>query len=87
MRFKHAFLFACFSGRKPETQKLTQGRLHRTEAILMITRRAKKPAIQNPGMWIHSFQGTGITAYLSNPEAKLDHAQTMAGHADRKDGM
>ncbi|MEC4680899.1 MAG: hypothetical protein VST67_09415 [Nitrospirota bacterium] len=53
----------------------------------MITRRAKKPAIQNPGMWIHSFQGTGITAYLSNPEAKLEHAQTMAGHADRKDGM
>ncbi|MCA9469021.1 MAG: hypothetical protein KC643_26755 [Nitrospira sp.] len=32
----------------------------------------------------HSFRGTGITAYLSNPEAKLEHAQIMTGHADPK---
>ena len=71
-------------GRKPETQALTQSRLHRTEALLMIKRRAKQAGIPNPGMCNHSFRGTGITAYLSNPDAKLEHAQTMAGHADPK---
>ena len=71
-------------GRKPETQALTRSRLHRTEALLMIKRRANKAGIENPGMCNHSFRGTGITAYLSNPEAKLEHAQTMAGHADPK---
>jgi hypothetical protein len=30
------------------------------------------------------FRGTGITAYLSHPDAKLEHAQRMAGHADPK---
>jgi len=71
-------------GRKPETQELTRSRLHRTEALLMIKRRARKAGIENSGMCNHSFRGTGITAYLSNPEAKLEHAQTMAGHADPK---
>jgi len=71
-------------GRKPETQDLTRSRLHRTEALLMIKRRAKQAGIENPGMCNHSFRGTGITAYLSNPDAKLEHAQTMAGHADPK---
>lgn len=71
-------------GRRPETQELTRSLLHRTEALLMIKRRARKAGIENPGMCNHSFRGTGITAYLSNPEAKLEHAQTMAGHSDPK---
>ncbi len=71
-------------GRKSETQALTRSRLHRTEALLMIKRRAKQAGIENPGLCNHSFRGTGITAYLSNPDAKLEHAQTMAGHADPK---
>jgi integrase/recombinase XerD len=32
----------------------------------------------------HSFRATGITAYLENPEAKLEHAQQMAAHSDSK---
>jgi hypothetical protein len=28
--------------------------------------------------------GTGIVAYLENPEAKLEHAQQMAAHSDQK---
>jgi integrase len=32
----------------------------------------------------HTFRGTGITAYLENPDAKLEHAQQMAAHADPK---
>ena len=82
---KKAPLFRRLNGgRKPETQALTESRLHRTEALLMIKRRAKQAGIENPGMCNHSFRGTGITAYLSNPDAKLEHAQTMAGHADPK---
>ena len=32
----------------------------------------------------HTFRGTGITAYLSNPDSRLELAQQMAGHADPK---
>ena len=71
-------------GQKSDTQKLIRSRLHRTKALLMIKRRAKQAGIENPGMCNHSFRGTGITAYLSNPEAKLEHAQIMTGHADPK---
>ena len=32
----------------------------------------------------HTFRGTGITAYLEDPDAKLEEAQKMAGHVDPK---
>ena len=32
----------------------------------------------------HTFRGTGITAYLEHPDAKLEEAQKMAGHVDPK---
>jgi integrase/recombinase XerD len=32
----------------------------------------------------HTFRGTGITAYLSNPDARLELAQQMAAHSDPK---
>lgn len=31
-----------------------------------------------------TFRGTGITAYLSNVDSKLEHAQNIAGHSDPK---
>ncbi len=36
------------------------------------------------GVCNHTFRGTGITAFLEDPEAKLEHAQQMAAHADPK---
>jgi hypothetical protein len=32
----------------------------------------------------HTFRGADITAYLENPEAKLEHARRMAAYADTK---
>ena len=32
----------------------------------------------------HSFRATGITACLEDPEARVELAQYMAGHADPK---
>src|SRR3990172_13158222 len=43
--------------------------------------------ISTPGICNHSFRGTGITAYLENPQAKLEHAQQMAAHEDPKTTM
>jgi site-specific recombinase XerD len=58
-------------------KQLGANRLHRQRAWAMVKRRAKKAGIDAPGICNHSFRGTGITAYLENPEAKLDHAQQM----------
>ncbi len=44
----------------------------------------RQAGIATDGICNHSFRGTGITAYLQNPEAKLEHAQHMAAHADPK---
>ena len=40
--------------------------------------------IGTPGLCNHTFRGEGITTYLDNPEARLEHAQQMAAHADPK---
>jgi integrase len=50
----------------------------------MVKRRAAKAGIETAGICNHTFRGTGITAYLENPEAKLEHAQRMAAHSDPK---
>jgi len=68
--------------RKTKTLGLT--RLDRQRAWAMVKRRAHEAGIDAPGICNHTFRGTGITAYLENPESKLEHAQRMAAHADPK---
>lgn len=67
-----------------KTKQIGANRLDRQRAWAMIKRRAKKAGIDTPGICNHTFRGTGITAYLENPEAKLEHAQQMAAHSDPK---
>jgi site-specific recombinase XerD len=67
-----------------KTKALSERRLDRQRAWAMVKRRAKKAGIETPGICNHTFRGTGITAYLENPEAKLEHAQQMAAHSDPK---
>lgn len=66
------------------TKQLGDRRLHRSESLRMVQRRARAAGIETPGLGNHTFRGTGITAYLSNPDAKLEHAQQMAAHSDPK---
>jgi site-specific recombinase XerD len=67
-----------------KTKTLGPGRLDRQRAWAMVKRRARQAGIETPGICNHTFRGTGITAYLENPEAKLEHAQQMAAHSDPK---
>jgi len=67
-----------------KTRKLGSTRLDRQRAWAMVKRRTKKAGIETQGICNHTFRGTGITAYLENPEAKLEHAQQMAAHSDPK---
>jgi len=67
-----------------KTKELSPRRLDRQRAWAMVKRRAKQAGIETPGICNHTFRGTGITAYLENPEAKLEHAQQMAAHSDPK---
>ena len=66
------------------TKKLSTDRLQRSESLRMIQRKTRQAGIKTPGIGNHTFRGTGITAYLSHPDARLEHAQRMAGHADPK---
>jgi len=76
-------LFPTFE-RKPG-RPLSGTRLHRTECLKMIKRRARQAGLENAEMLCnHTFRGTGITAYLSNPESRLELAQQMAAHSDPK---
>jgi len=67
-----------------KTKQLSDRRLDRQRAWAMVKRRARQARIETQGICNHTFRGTGITAYLENPEAKLEHAQQMAAHADPK---
>jgi site-specific recombinase XerD len=67
-----------------KTKKLGGARLDRQRAWAMVKRRAAKAGLSTDGICNHTFRGTGITAYLENPEAKLEHAQQMAAHSDPK---
>lgn len=69
-------LFCTFS-RKGD---LTETRLHRTDALRMVKRRAIKAGL--PGnICNHTFRATGITNYLEN-DGNLENAQLIAGHED-----
>lgn len=65
------------------TRDLSGRRLHRTEAWYMVRRRAKAAGLDT-AVCNHTFRGTGITAYLDHPDAKLEEAQKMAAHSDPK---
>jgi len=51
---------------------MTENRLSRRNCLNMINRRVKLAGIETPGICNHTFRGTGITAYLSNPDARLN---------------
>jgi len=67
-----------------KSKQLGGTRLDRQRAWAMVRRRAAKAGLTTDGICNHTFRGTGITAYLENPEAKLEHAQQMAAHSDPK---
>lgn len=67
-----------------KTKQLSDRRLIRQQAWDMVRRRACQAGIEAQGICNHTFRGTGITAYLENPEGKLEHAQQMAAHSDPK---
>ena len=62
---------------------LSGRRLNRHRAREMLRRRALAAGIPTD-ISNHSFWATGITAYLENPEARVEVAQYLAGHADPK---
>ena len=75
-------LFRTFRGK---TGTMTENRLTRQNCLAMIKRRAKAAEFElPPGICNHTFRGTGITAYLANPDARLELAQQMAAHSDPK---
>lgn len=59
-------------------RELTDRRLHRTEALQMVKRRARQAGL-SPGVCCHTFRAAGITAYLDNG-GQLEHAQRIAAH-------
>ena len=66
------------------TKSLSTTRLQRAEALAMVKRRARNAGVETPGICNHTFRGSGITSYLDHPDARLEVAQHMAGHADPK---
>ena len=66
------------------TKSLSTTGLQRAEALAMVKRRARNAGVETPGICNHTFRGSGITSYLDHPDARLEVAQQMAGHADPK---
>ena len=59
-------------------RQLTPRRMHRTDVLRMIKRRARQAGLATH-VCCHTFRATGITAYLSNG-GLLEHAQKIAAH-------
>lgn len=72
-------LFRSAIGR---TGRLGTERMHRTDALRMIKRRAAAAGILAK-ICCHTFRGTGITTYLSNG-GTLEKAQAIANHESAK---
>jgi site-specific recombinase XerD len=68
-------LFRSFNRRL----QLTGRRMHRTEALLIIKRRARQAGLPED-ICCHSFRGTGITNFLENG-GSIEEAQQIAAHA------
>lgn len=60
-------------------RRFTKNRMHRTDALRMIKKRAKDAGLSED-ICCHTCRGTGITAYLKNG-GTLEHAMQIAGHA------
>ena len=60
------------------TRRLTLSRIHRTDVLRMVKRRAAKAGFSDK-ISCHTFRATGITAYLKNG-GLLEHAQRIAAH-------
>ena len=73
---EEGLLFRTIAGR---TGQLTGNALWQQDAFRMIQRRAKEAGIKTR-IGNHTFRATGITAYLKNPQARLEVAQHIAGH-------
>ena len=58
--------------------QLTERRMHRTEVLSMIKRRARQAGLTT-AVCCHSFRATGITCYLLSG-GTLEHAQRIAAH-------
>jgi integrase/recombinase XerD len=59
-------------------RKLTERRMHRTEVLLMVKRRAKRAGLPE-NICCHTFRATGITAFLENG-GTVEKAQQIAAH-------
>ena len=59
-------------------RNLTMRRMHRSDVLRMIKRRARQAGIDT-SVCCHTFRATGITAYLENG-GSLEHAQHIAAH-------
>ena len=71
-----------FPAAKGRTRTLTTHAMTRTDAWLMVQRRAKDAGITG-GIGCHTFRATGITTYLKNG-GTIERAQKLAGHASSK---
>ena len=60
------------------TNRLSENRMHRTDVLRMIKRRAKTAGLSD-AICCHTWRATGITAYLSNG-GSLEHAMQIAAH-------
>ena len=71
---QHGPLFRTVDSRRT----LTTRKMHRSDVLRMIKRRARQAGINTP-VCCHTFRATGITAYLQNG-GLLEHAQRIAAH-------
>ncbi len=67
-----------FRTTRGKTGQITQRRLHRSDALRMIKRRAKAAGLP-ANICNHTFRATGITAFLSNG-GTIENAQAIAAH-------
>ena len=68
-------LFRTISNRR----QLTDRRLHRTDVLRMVKRRARNASLPS-SICCHTFRATGITSYLLGG-GLLEHAQRIACHS------
>ena len=80
----YAPLFRAVDRRGSEV-RLSERRLNRRRALEAVSRRAeqahKAGVIGTWALCAHSFRAIGITAYLEHPDARVEVAQYLAGHA------
>lgn len=65
------------------SRELTDRKLHRSDVLAMVKRRAKAAGLPWQGICNHSFRATGITNYMTHG-GRIDVAKEMAGHADER---